>query len=302
MKKVWTLIAFLGMITSTTLASPQLQAKADEVSQLAAPAVYPETVIITAPGSKESNLTDDPINPPEHAGGLIDSMTRTLKQNFAADIESHKLLVWQLPYAATLDNYDESRNGGEARLTEFIRNTRTACPNTNYILVGYSQGADIVGDIASDTGNNSDALIPADKLLGVTLFADPRRAPGQGIAMGSGHADGAGIEVSTSIVRPYVDMAAQANLLPAATINNLQGFSSRPARSNGFGSVNDRVINICNFNDSVCDLPTTLADLPRYPRLSDAVHVSYLQPSAVVPGITMNQWLNSWVSNLLPKQ
>ena len=55
------------------------------------------------------------------------------------------------------------------------------CPLTSYVLVGFSQGAVIAGDIASDIGNGR-GPVDEDLVLGVTLIADgrtPGRASGR---------------------------------------------------------------------------------------------------------------------------
>ena len=53
------------------------------------------------------------------------------------------------------------------------------CPLTSYVLVGFSQGAVIAGDIASDIGNGR-GPVDEDLVLGVTLIADGRRQTGVG--------------------------------------------------------------------------------------------------------------------------
>ena len=57
------------------------------------------------------------------------------------------------------------------------------CPLTSYVLVGFSQGAVIAGDIASDIGNGR-GPVDEDLVLGVTLIADGRRQDGVGQDVG----------------------------------------------------------------------------------------------------------------------
>ena len=68
------------------------------------------------------------------------------------------------------------------------------CPLTSYVLVGFSQGAVIAGDIASDIGNGR-GPVDADLVLGVTLIADGRRQTGVGKDIGP-NPPGQGAEIT----------------------------------------------------------------------------------------------------------
>ena len=49
------------------------------------------------------------------------------------------------------------------------------CPGTRIALLGYSQGADAAGDLASEIGTGRAAIRPG-QVAGVVLIADPRRS------------------------------------------------------------------------------------------------------------------------------
>ena len=68
------------------------------------------------------------------------------------------------------------------------------CPLTSYVLVGFSQGAVIAGDIASDIGNGR-GPVDEDLVLGVTLIADGRRQDGVGQDVGP-NPPGQGAEIT----------------------------------------------------------------------------------------------------------
>ena len=63
-----------------------------------------------------------------------------------------------------------------------MKDMNNRCPLTSYVLAGFSQGAVIAGDLASDIGNGR-GPVDEDLVLGVTLIADGRRetAVGQDI-------------------------------------------------------------------------------------------------------------------------
>ena len=87
------------------------------------------------------------------------------------------------PYTAQFHNpfsqdgqmtYNDSRAEGFDATVRAMTDMNERCPLTSYVLVGFSQGAVIAGDIASDIGNGR-GPVDADLVLGVTLIADGRR-------------------------------------------------------------------------------------------------------------------------------
>lgn len=89
-------------------------------------------------------------------------------------------------YAATAFDrmpYGDSKATGveaaTAALDEFGRN----CPATRFVLAGYSQGADAMGDVAARIGCTG-APIAADRVLAIGLIADPRQGTGGATLVG----------------------------------------------------------------------------------------------------------------------
>ena len=76
-------------------------------------------------------------------------------------------------------SYNDSRAEGTRATVKAMTDMNTKCPLTSYVLVGFSQGAVIAGDIASDIGNGR-GPVDDDLVLGVTLIADGRRQQGVG--------------------------------------------------------------------------------------------------------------------------
>jgi len=58
-------------------------------------------------------------------------------------------------YPATLTNYDQSEAQGVAALTSMIQSYVASCPNARIVLMGYSQGAHVVGDTLCGSDSNS---------------------------------------------------------------------------------------------------------------------------------------------------
>src|SRR4029077_21014136 len=99
--------------------------------------------------------------------------------------DNGRLEVFTVPYTAQFHNpfssdnqmsYNQSRAEGFDATVRAMTDMNNRCPLTSYVLVGFSQGAVIAGDIASNIGNGRG---PVDEELeiGVTLIADGRRQP-----------------------------------------------------------------------------------------------------------------------------
>ncbi|KIA60833.1 cutinase family protein [Nocardia vulneris] len=131
------------------------------------------------PGTSETSATANSAQP----AGLLAGVGAGLAARYGDDIA-----VRYLPYAAAPAPYRASQSGGVAGLTSLLGGL---CDSTQVVLAGYSQGADIVGDVTSAIGHGR-GPISAARVLAVGLLSDPRRdpdtpqlgapAPGQGIA------------------------------------------------------------------------------------------------------------------------
>ncbi len=91
-------------------------------------------------------------------------------------------------------SYNQSRAEGFDATLRAMTDMNNRCPLTSYVLIGFSQGAVIAGDIASDIGNGR-GPVDEDLVLGVALIADGRRQPGVGQDVGP-NAPGQGAEIT----------------------------------------------------------------------------------------------------------
>ncbi|WP_151529033.1 MULTISPECIES: cutinase family protein [Corynebacterium] len=299
MKKLLTILAvvvMLGVIlvgvgdwlTSNPQNSGQ-QAASD--GDAADPDGCPRVEFISAPGTWESSADDDPANPTANDRSFMLSISRPLSEAYS----EQEVKVWTLPYTAQFRNinaltemsYDDSRTEGIDRLNAELVDTHQQCPNTEFILAGFSQGAVIVGDIVSDIGNGR-GVIPADRIKGAALIADGRREPGVGVVPGT-QVGGVGAEIAlhplNAVVQPVV---------PGATM--------RGSRAGGFGELNDRVMDVCAPDDPICDAPRDVRNALERARAMlevNGVHAWYAQNEYVVPGTTADKWTVQWAKELI---
>lgn len=251
----------------------------------------PDSEVIAAPGTWESRKDDDPIHPTANPHALLLKVTRPLQQQYPAS----KVKVWTLPYTAQFKNrgamgemsYDESRTEGTTTLEAELLKTHSECPLADFIMMGFSQGAIIVGDEANRIGTGT-GVIPADRVRGIALVADGRREQAVGKAVGT-PVPGVGAEISLKPLNSAVQL-----MTPGATM--------RGPRPGGFGILDDRTVEICAPNDHICSAPTGVADaLERAHKLIDhnGVHAQYATNMTVFGTQTTPQWLVGWAKNLI---
>ena len=254
-------------------------------------AMCPRYEVLSAPGTWESAKDDDPITPSFNPQSFMLSITQPIQAAYAPD----DVKVWTLPYTAEFKNiqsmgeksYDASREEGTAPLRKEMEKTHSECPQTPFILAGFSQGAVIMGDVASEIGNGR-ASIPAESIAGVTLIADGRRESAYGQVVGNPVA-GVGAEVALHPVNALIQP-----IVPQATM--------RGTRAGGFGELDGRVNEICAPDDSICDAPIDVENaLGRAQALIDAngVHAMYATNPNVIPGTTANQWTVDWMHGII---
>ncbi len=305
MRKVFTIIAALILvvvigagiaqqINSRNVVGPQGgQSTEDAQAQLGAnPPGCVAVQVLAAPGTWESRADDDPHNPTANPNSLLLHVTRPLQERFSAE----QVDVWTLPYTAQFRNinamhemsYDDSRNEGFATLSAEIARMHAACPATRFVLIGFSQGAVLTGDLAHEIAQGRGPVSP-DLVLGVSLIADGRMEHARGQFVGPANLAGVGAEIALEPANALVQAVT-----PGATM--------RGARSQGYGSLQDRVFNICARGDLVCDAPQGVGNaLARAHEMvsGNVVHTQYATNMDVVEGQTVPQWVVSWVEGLI---
>ena len=141
----------------------------------------------------------DPYNPAQFPIALLLNVTNPIRQQFGSD----RVEIYTVPYTAQFHNplsadkqmsYNDSRAEGTRAAMKAMSDMNNRCPLTSYVLVGFSQGAVIAGDIASDIGNGR-GPVDEDLVLGVTVIADGRRQDSVGQDIGP-NPDGQGAEIT----------------------------------------------------------------------------------------------------------
>lgn len=255
----------------------------------------PDTQLIAIPGTWESSPTDDPLNPGQFPIALLLNVTRPLMDEFGRD----RVQVYTVPYTAQFHNplssdqqmsYNDSRAEGTRAAVKAITAMNEKCPLTSYVLVGFSQGAVIAGDLASDIGNGR-GPVDEDLVLGVTLIADGRRQIGVGQDIGP-NPPGQGAEVTLSEV----------------PVLSAMGLTMTGPRPGGFGALDNRTNEICGPGDLICAAPEQAFNITNLPSTLEVlaggagqpVHALYNTPEFWnLDGQTATQWTLNWARNVI---
>ncbi|MFT4199741.1 cutinase family protein [Gordonia sp. (in: high G+C Gram-positive bacteria)] len=250
----------------------------------------PDVEVVVIPGTWESAADDDPFNPHSNPKSLMLRVSKALGQKYSAN----RARIYTIPYIAQFRNptnltdhqadYNDSRRQGFNRTAGHITALNKRCPITSFVVLGFSQGAVIGGDVASLIGNGRGVLKADDQdlVIGVGLIADGRRVEDQQNNIGP-NPPGVGAEVALGGIL--------ANRVPGITMNG--------QREGGFGTLRDRVQGICAPGDLICDSPTISNPLRAIGQLAGAinnpVHAMYATPKYWQDnGVTATQWMYAW--------
>jgi len=225
----------------------------------------PDVQLLSIPGTWESSLQDNPLNPVQFPKALLLNVTRPISDQFP----SSRVETYTVPYTAQFHNplsgdpqisYNDSRAEGTRAAVKAMTDMNAKCPLTSYVVVGFSQGAVIAGDIASDIGNGR-GPVDDDLVLGVTLIADGRRQQAVGQDIGP-NPPGEGAEIILH------EVPVLANL----------GLTMTGARPGGFGTLDNKTNEICGPGDLICAAPPEAFSLANLPRTLDILAGGAGQP------------------------
>ncbi|HEX3546004.1 MAG TPA: cutinase family protein [Mycobacterium sp.] len=255
----------------------------------------PDVQMISIPGTWESSPQQDPLNPVQFPLALLLSVTNPIRQQF----DSGRLEIYTVPYTAQFHNplsadnqmsYNDSRAEGTRAAVKALTDMNNRCPLTSYVIAGFSQGAVIAGDLASDIGNGR-GPVDGDLVLGVTAIADGRRQDNVGQDIGP-NPPGQGAEIT----------------LQEVPMLSAMGLTMTGPRPGGFGMLNDRTNEICAPGDLICAAPEAAFNITELPRTLEVlagnggqpIHAMYATPQFWnLDGQPATQWTLGWAQNMI---
>ena len=158
------------------------------------------------PGTWETNPGADPTRPI----GMLGPVGQKLKDSYGSQIT-----VLFVNYSASAFDKGLTYTASEANGVQRLRQLMARCPAAESVLGGYSQGADVAGDVAWQASRGQ-GPVPASQISAVGLVADPKRGGAQQVGPNPG------------------------------------GHGIAGTRPGGFGVLTDRVREICVPGDLYC--------------------------------------------------
>jgi acetylxylan esterase len=119
--------------------------------------------------------------------GTIASLVDKIQASVSAGVTESAVV-----YPATLTNYASSAAKGDSAMKSELQTLVTNCPNQKIVIVGYSQGAQLVGDVLGGGGGGSlgTATPPSPSsvtshIIAAIQFGDPRHLPNKSFNQGT---------------------------------------------------------------------------------------------------------------------
>ncbi|MFC4606195.1 cutinase family protein [Rhodococcus kronopolitis] len=195
--------------TAVSAAATAGMLTAGPVAQAAPGGDCPKLYVVAIPGTWETSAAPDQVHPHGMLGGVTDGLGD-------ADIRTD-----YVTYAATAfpwegDVYADSKQQAHDNARGMLEAMQQRCAATQFGIIGYSQGADAAGDLASEIGTGISTIRP-EKVAAVGLLSDPRRS------------------ATDALIGPWVP-----------------GDGAGGARVGGFGWISDRTVTFCAVGDLYC--------------------------------------------------
>ena len=111
-------------------------------------------------------------------GGTVSIVQSMFQHDSNLPIWSDALVYPAVAYTTT-NSYLTSVNAGVVQLRRTIEDLVTRCQFTTIVLVGYSQGAHVIGDVLAASDGIRLSPQARQRIAGVALFGDPTYRPGE---------------------------------------------------------------------------------------------------------------------------
>ncbi|MFE4502210.1 cutinase family protein [Rhodococcus sp. NPDC056743] len=210
-------------------------------------------------GDYTSDRVDQVINP---AG----SVNATKPDSYAA--------VY-IAYPANMASYEDAVAAGAANTQSVMSAIAKECPKTQFSIVGYSEGADVVRRVAMDIGNqeNNEFGVDADKVVGVVLLADAGRLAGDGTFIGAAN--------------PFTNPDNFDTKYQTGT-SATPGQGVLPGTSGSFGDLNGKVASFCSDGDFTCSAPSNISLLLLAANVGRQLNIDDLESQGLTPTTGIN--------------
>ncbi|RVW02440.1 cutinase family protein [Rhodococcus spongiicola] len=192
-----------------------------------------------------------------------------------AEVGRDSYAAMYIAYPADMSSYEDAVTTGVANTKAVMEAIQASCPDTQFAIVGYSEGADVARRVAQDVGHQEpdadgtyEIVDPAD-VLGVVILADAGRVDGQGPFPGAENPftnpDGFDLEYQSG-----------GTAVP--------GQGALPdTGGDDFGALNGRIASFCADGDLTCAAPENISLLQLVVNVGRQLDVDALEREQLTP-------------------
>lgn len=191
----------------------------------------------------------------------------------ADDVDPGSYAAVYIAYPANMATYEDAVTTGVANTQQVMREIAQACPDTQFAIVGYSEGADVVRRVAMEIGHQEQqdggyAIVDPGKVTGVVILADSGRSAGDGPFPGAQNPNG----------NPdNFDQLYQNGGKP------VPGQGAVAGTSGDFGALNGKIASFCSDGDLTCAAPDNISLLQLVVNVARQMNVDALEREGLTP-------------------
>ncbi|WP_072687625.1 cutinase family protein [Rhodococcus marinonascens] len=191
----------------------------------------------------------------------------------AVDPDSYAAMY--IAYPADMSSYEDAVNTGVANTEEVMKAIRFSCPDTQFAIVGYSEGADVARRVAMNVGHQEAGadgeygIVNPSDVVGVVILADAGRADGQGPFPGAEN--------------PFANPDGFDQQYQSGD-NPVSGQGALPdTGGSDFGDLNGRIASFCSEGDLTCAAPQNISLLQLVINVGRQLDVDALETEQLTP-------------------
>eukprot|EP01133_Synstelium_polycarpum_P026416 gene26416-31765_t len=175
-----------------------------------------------------------------------------------------------IAYPANMASYEDAVAAGAANTQSVMSAIAKECPKTQFSIVGYSEGADVVRRVAMDIGTqeNNEFGVDPDKVVGVVMLADAGREAGDGTFLGA--------------TNPFTN-PDNFNTKYQNGTSATPGEGVLPGTAGGFGKLNGKVASFCSDGDFTCSAPSNISLLILAANVGRQLNIDQLEAQGLNP-------------------
>ncbi|MEV0108150.1 cutinase family protein [Nocardia sp. NPDC050799] len=191
----------------------------------------------------------------------------------ADDVDPGSYAAVYIAYPADMATYEDAVTTGVANTRQVMREIAQACPDTQFAIVGYSEGADVVRRVAMEVGHQEQqdggyAIVDPAKVTGVVILADSGRSAGDGPFPGAQNPNGN----PDNFDQLYQNGG-----------NPVPGQGAVAGTSGDFGALNGKIASFCSDGDLTCAAPDNIALLQLVVNVARQMNVDALEREGLTP-------------------